>query len=332
MTFDPNAAALADSGIYGLPNTPDESAVVILAVPWEVTTSYRPGTARGPRAILDASRQVDLYDVETGMPYRAGIALLDEAAEVRGWNEEGRSLAEAIIETGGVLGDSPELARALERVNALGARLNDWVRTQAETWLSRGKRVGLIGGDHSTPFGLIQALAQRHPGMGILHIDAHADLRRAYEGFTWSHASIMYNVLEHIPEVARIVQVGIRDLCEAELEVITTSQGRVATYFDDELATRRFAGESWGHQCERIVEALPREVYLSFDIDGLDPSQCPHTGTPVPGGLTFSQAAFLIAQVVRSGRTLVGFDLNEARPAPTATSGTPTSAPACSTR
>ncbi len=312
--FDPNAASLKDSGIYGLPFTPEQAHVVLIPVPWDATTSYRPGTARGPQAILGASRQVDLCDVETGLPYKAGIALVDESSEVRAWNAEARARAEPVIDAGGIIEGSKDLAAAVARVDALGASLNDWVEAQAEAWLERGKLVGVVGGDHSTPFGLIRAVARRHPGLGILHVDAHADLRVAYEGFTWSHASIMHNVLEHVPEVARLVQVGIRDLCEAELDSIAASQGRVATYFDDELATRRFLGESWVNQCETIVEHLPDEVYVSFDIDGLDPSQCPHTGTPVPGGLTFAQATFLIGAVVRSGRRIVGFDLNEVAP------------------
>ena len=316
MTFDPNAAAAADSGIYGLSDAPADARVVLIPVPWEVTTSYRAGTAGGPQAILEASRQVDLFDVDSGMPYRAGIAMLEESAEVRAWNTVGRSLAERVIATGGMLGGDPVLAAALERVNVLGAQLNEWVHAEAASWLEAGKLVGVVGGDHSAPFGLLLALAERHPGLGVLHVDAHADLRNAYEGFSWSHASIMFNVLAHVPGVERLVQVGIRDLCEAELEVIHASRGRVATYFDDELSARRFCGESWASQCEGIVEELPEQVYLSFDIDGLDPSLCPSTGTPVPGGLSFQMATFLIAQVVRSGRTIVGFDLNEVAPGP----------------
>jgi agmatinase len=174
----------------------------------------------------------------------------------------------------------------------------------------------LVGGDHSTPFGAIEAVADRHPGLGVLHVDAHADLRVAYEGFEWSHASIMYNVVAKLPDVARLVQVGIRDLCEAEYDVIKGSKRRVITHFDAELATRRLAGESWAGQCERIVDALPGEVYVSFDIDGLDPALCPNTGTPVPGGLSFAEANYLIGALVRSGRRIVGFDLNEVAPGP----------------
>jgi agmatinase len=105
-------------------------------------------------------------------------------------------------------------------------------------------------------------------------------------------------------------------VCEAEVDVIQASKRRVITFYDAELATRRFAGENWAGQCERIVEALPGEVYVSFDIDGLDPAYCPHTGTPVPGGLSFLQAQYLIGAIARSGRRIVGFDLNEVAPGP----------------
>lgn len=314
--FDPNSAAAAGSGIYGLPHSADEARVVLIPVPWDATTSYRAGTARGPAAILEASRQVDLFDVEAGRPYEAGIALLPLSADVAAWNTEARAAAEPILEAGGVPGSgaAPELERKLARVNELGKRLNAWVKGEAERWLARGKLVGVVGGDHASPFGAIAAVAERHPGLGILHVDAHADLRDAYEGFVWSHASIMFNVLRQIPEVARIVQVGIRDLGDAERALIESEPGRLTTHFDAVLAARRFEGESWAKQCARIVKALPREVYVSFDIDGLDPALCPNTGTPVPGGLSFQAATYLLGVVARSGRTIVGFDLCEVAP------------------
>ncbi len=313
--FDPNAAAQPDSGIFCLPHTPEEAKVVLVPVPWDVTTSYRAGTAGGPAAILAASRQIDLYDVETGRPWMAGIAMLEESEEIRRWNTEGRAISEPVIANGGAGGDK-DLEVSVARVNEMGATLNKYVRDQVTKWLDAGKLVGVVGGDHSVPFGAIEAVADRHPGLGVLHVDAHADLREAYEGFTWSHASIMYNVVAKLPEVGRLVQVGIRDLCEAEYDVIRKSNRRVVTHFDAELATRRLAGESWAGQCERIVESLPGEVYVSFDIDGLDPALCPHTGTPVPGGLSFAESNYLIGAVVRSGRRIVGFDLNEVAPGP----------------
>jgi agmatinase len=310
--FDPDAAASADSGIYGLPHTPDEARVILIPVPWEATTSYRAGTAGGPAAILAASKQVDLFDRETGRPYEAGIAMLPIPEEIVAWNREARALAEPLIAAGGAAAGDPSLAR----VNALSERVNTWVSVKCTHWTEEGKLVGVVGGDHSVPFGAIAAIARRHPGLGILHLDAHADLRAAYEGFTWSHASIMHNVVTRLPEVARVVQVGIRDLGEAEHAMIERSEGRIVTFFDAELADARLSGETFTTQAWRIVDALPGEVYLSFDIDGLDPTLCPHTGTPVPGGLSFHQVTSLLKHVVESGRSIVGFDLNEVAPGP----------------
>ena len=194
--------------------------------------------------------------------------------------------------------------------------MNAQVRSTAALFLGRGKIVGTVGGDHSVSFGAIEAHAARYHGLGILHFGAHADLRRAHQGFSWSHASIMDNVLSRLPGVARLVQVGVRDLCEEEHERILASEGRIVTFFDAQLAQARFAGETWAQQCARIVATLPAQVYLSFDIDALDPALCPHTGTRVPGGLSFQMATYLIAAVVQSGRRLVGFDLTEVAPAP----------------
>jgi agmatinase len=312
-SFDPSSAALHD-GIYGLPFTPDEARVVLVPVPWEATVSYGAGTADGPAAILKASRQVDLLDRETGRPYEAGIAMLEIPGEVRHWSDEARSKAAPVIEAGGP-GDDPALKEAVAAVDALGERMNAWVYDQVRRRLEEGKLVGVVGGDHSVPFGAIRAVAEAHPGLGVLHLDAHADLRRAYEGFRWSHASIMHNVLG-LPAVSRIVQVGIRDYSDEEDETIRGNPDRVRTHFDPDLRRSLFDGESFSRIAGRVVADLPRQVYLSFDIDGLDPALCPHTGTPVLGGLSFAEVSALLRTVVESGRRIVGFDLNEVAPDP----------------
>ncbi|MFL5397183.1 MAG: agmatinase family protein [Myxococcales bacterium] len=314
MTFDPNAAAPEESGAFGLLNTPEDAGVVLVPVPFEATVSYGGGASEGPAAILRASRQVDLYDVETGKPYEAGIAMLDDPADVRAWDIAARAAASHVIAQGGIH-DDPALRAAAASVDSYMERMNGWVRTTVDLLLGRGKMVGTIGGDHSVSFGAIEAHARRHPGMGLLHVDAHADLREAYEGFTWSHASILHNVMARIPAVARLVQVGIRDLCEEEADRIAASNGRILTFFDAELSEARFAGETWAAQVGRMIDPLPREVYITFDIDGLDPALCPHTGTKVPGGLSFQMATSLIAALARSGRRIVGFDLTEVVPA-----------------
>lgn len=316
VSFDPDAAAQPGSGIFGLPSTEDDAAVVLVPVPYDATTSYRRGAAGGPSLIVEASHQVDLYDRETGRPYLHGIFCRPESTEVRGWNDQARQAADPVLEAAGVIDGDPALEASLALVNEISERVDEHVYREVNGLLARGKVVGLIGGDHSTPFGSIRAHAERWPGLGVLHIDAHADLRDAFEGFTRSHASIMHNVMTRIPGVGRLVQVGIRDFGERELAFIEASGGRIRTHFDVDIFQLKFQGQSFAQIADRIVDDLPGEVYVSFDIDGLDPAFCPGTGTPVPGGFHFHEVSYLLGQVVRSGRRIVGFDLNEVAPGP----------------
>ncbi len=315
-SFDPSAPATPGSGLFGLPHTPEEAAIVCLPVAWEATTSYSGGTAGGPAAIHEASWQVDLFDHLVERPYAAGIALLPEDPRFAAWNEEARPLATEIIAVGGDIDGNETLWKALTRVNVLSEEVNALVESEVAAILDAGRIPALIGGDHSTPYGAIRAAAMRHQGLGLLQIDAHMDLREAYEGFTWSHASITRNVVDRIPEVARVVQVGIRDYCEEEADRILAEPDRIRVFYDADSARRTFQGGSWDQIVQEAVEALPAEVWITFDIDGLDPKLCPHTGTPVPGGLEFQEAVHLIAAVARSGRRIVGFDVNEVSPSP----------------
>lgn len=315
VAFDPNAASVPGSGVFGLPNTESDARVVLLPVPFDATTSYGKGAARGPAAILEASRQVDLFDLETGRPYTVGIFMLDESADVRAWNDEANDFSTSVIEAAGIVAGNPELESALARVNEISARVNEFTHREAARLIADKKIVGLVGGDHAVPFGCIRAHAEAFPGLGILHFDAHADLRPAYEGFEWSHASIMNNVARHCG-IEKLVQVGIRDLSEEEFDQIEGSNGRIQAFYDVDLKRAQRRGESWESICDRIAASLPKQVYISFDVDGLDPALCPSTGTPVPGGLQFHEAIAVIDAVVRSGRTIVGFDLNEVAPSP----------------
>jgi len=315
MPFDPDAAAAEGSGIYGLPHGPAEARVVIVPVPFEATTSYGGGTSAGPRAIFEASKQVDLYDRETGHPYEAGIAMLDEDPRVVQWNAEAKRIAESVIAHGGVVDE--ETRRAADEVNAYNERLNDWVYAQTSALLDKGKIAVTLGGDHSVPFGAIRAYAERYPGLGILHLDAHADLRDAYEGFTWSHASIFHCVMTRLGGVARLVQAGVRDLGRAESAMIESSRGRIVTFFDADVAARKDAGTPFAAIADEIVAQLPSDVYLSWDIDGLDPTLCPGTGTPVPGGLSWNEAIGLLRALVRAKKRIVGLDLCEVAPGAT---------------
>jgi len=310
--FDPNAAAASDSGIFGLPFSVDEAKLILIPVPWEVTTSYGGGTSKGPEAIFHASKQVDLFDVELGNFYEAGIAMTDISKEIQEWNHDARKFAEIVIAADETT-HAATVKNAIQTVNEYSSKLNDYVYTETKKFLSQGKMLGVVGGDHSTPFGAIKALLEVYPNMGILHIDAHADLRDAYEGFEHSHASIMHNVMTKTP-LTKLVQVGIRDFCEEEFNFIQQQNTRIHTYFDAQIFEDKMHGKVWAKICDDIIQHLPSEVYISFDVDGLDPRFCPHTGTPVPGGLDFQEAVYLIKKVVQSGRKIIGFDLNEVSP------------------
>lgn len=316
MDFDPNAPAQPGSGVFGLPHGEEEALVVLVPVPWEATTSYGGGASDGPRAILEASAQIDLYDLDVDKPYVHGIHMRPEPEGIVAWNGQAKALAEKVIEAGGA-GDDPELRAALARVNELSGQVNVWVAHEVSRLLDAGKIVGVIGGDHSVPYGAIEAMAARKKsGFGILHFDAHSDTRRAYEGFVHSHASIMHNVLEDVPEVKKLVQVGIRDVCEEEIDYVRSLGDRVTVFFDRDIARRKQDGERFTAIAREIAGALPEEVWVSFDIDGLDPRFCPHTGTPVPGGLDVHEAVTILREVVRAGRKIIGFDLNEVAPNP----------------
>lgn len=307
--FDPNDIALSNGTIYGLPFSEDEASVILLPVPWEVTVSYGTGTAGGPAAILAASTQVDLYSEDTGDAWRYGIHMLPVPEDILHKNALLREKAATIIaalETGE---DRKQFGALYADIEAACDQLYSRISKTALAYLNQDKIVGLVGGDHSVSLGLIQAYAAAGRQFGILHIDAHADLRQQYEGFKYSHASIMHNVLA-IPQVSRIVQVGIRDFCSAEAALMREHE-RITAFTDGYINNARCTGITWEAVCEDIVRGLPEQVYISFDIDGLDPSLCPGTGTPVPGGLSFGDAVYLLGKLCDRGKKIIGFDLVE---------------------
>jgi agmatinase len=311
-SFDPNSTATGDAGIFGLQVAEKESLLHLVPVPWEVTTSYGDGASRGPAAILRASHQVDLFDIETGDVYQNGYFMLPISNEVAGWNREFKGKAKRVLESieDGTFDEDGEAQKLQGEINQASERLNQWVYKRSRQILDDSRFAAVIGGDHSTPFGLIQAIAEKYQSdFGILHIDAHADLRENYQGYGNSHASIMYNVMTKLKPKA-LVQVGIRDFSQGEFDFIEDNPA-ISTYFDVVLKRRQHRGETWQKICDEMVAKLPQQVYISFDIDGLSPSLCPNTGTPVPGGLEFEEVLTLFATVVESGRRMVGFDLNE---------------------
>jgi agmatinase len=246
-------------------NSFDKSRIIVWPVSYEGTVSYGGGTGRGAEAIIDASRNMELYEDETDAEvYKLGIHTVDESPAI----------------------DPPE-----RMMNSLYDRANQLIGS--------GKFVAMIGGEHSISAPVIRAHAEKYPNLSILQIDAHADLRDTYDGTPYSHASIMARVVKDLKIPA--VQVGIRSISAEEARDL------------DELPTRIFwardivGRDDWW---DDAVEGLTENVYLTIDIDGLDPSLVSATGTPEPGGLGWYDAIGLIRTLARN-RNVVGMDLTE---------------------
>jgi agmatinase len=256
-----NFGGIEDEGLSGF----DNSRVVVWPVSYEGTVSYGTGTGAGARAIVDASRNMELYDEETDAEvYRLGI----HTAEVTPPAETPELMMRGLLE------------RARELVSA-------------------GKFVCMIGGEHSVSAPVIQAHAERYENLSVLQIDAHADLRDEYDGTPHSHASIMARVVKDLKVPA--VQVGIRSISAEEARSLGDIPTRI--FWAKDIAGRT---DWW----EEAVAGLTENVYLTIDIDGLDPSLVAQTGTPEPGGLGWYETLGLIRTLARS-RRVVGMDLTE---------------------
>lgn len=318
MDFDPDGPAIGD-GIFGLPHTREDAAIVLIPVPWEATVSYRGGTALGPAAIRQASAQVDLHDLRFGPVYEAGIFMEDADEPLAVLGRQTRDVAVPAIEAGGL---GPNDGSLKECIDVACAKMNAHVRSRVDAALREGKLPGVVGGEHSVSYGSIAACSDRFGDIGVLHIDAHLDLRESFEGFAWSHASVMHNVLRDRPGVKKLTSVGIRDAGGRELALAEQYGSRCSIFTGPALFDGRAAGETIDSQLQRIVDTLPEQIYISLDIDGLDPSLCPHTGTPVPGGLGFAEVSRLLELASQGGRRIVGFDLVEVAPGPGSMEGT----------
>lgn len=312
--FNSNSVGNPNNNIFGLPFSEEEASLVIVPVPWEVTVSYGAGTARAPEHVFKASVQVDLLDCNVNQGWKKGFFMRDVDKKLLLKSDYLRKEAELYIDyisKGAKVEDNKFMTKSLKDINEGSLYLNQWVYDHCIELLKGGKKVGLLGGDHSISLGFLKALEQQQGEFGILQIDAHCDLRKGYENFNYSHASIMYNALEEIPSIQKLVQIGVREYCEEEWNYVCNSNFKVITYLDQQIKERQFEGETWKYIAEEMISHLPHKVYLSFDIDGLDRKYCPNTGTPVQGGFETEQVLYLVKQIVESGRELIGFDLVE---------------------
>ena len=247
----------------------DESATAILPIPFDRTTSYMPGTRNGPRELLLASGQVELWDEELGIDvHNHGMATLPEM-----------DLSAATMDD------------AMAHIKRVAGEI-----------LDRGKFLVTLGGEHSITSPIVAAAAARHRGLTVLQIDAHADLRDSYQAYRHSHASAMRRTLEFAP----IVQVGIRNVSAEEAEAIPTLDTTI--FYDWNMRD----DPAW---IDRVVAALSDVVYVTIDLDGLDPGTMPAVGTPEPGGLSWRELTTLLRRTFER-KTVVAADVVELCPVP----------------
>jgi len=309
--FNPNGVGVHNGHFIGLPFEREEAQVVMLNAPWDITVSSGIGTHLGPVNILDSSYQLDLHDDFVDEAWKMGIYMEPLDQDLLNRNKQLRPSAENYIvslENGQEI--SPELEAELRKINIACDEMLQYLQEKCEVVLNNNQHFGIIGGDHSVALAGIRACAKKYPKFGILQFDAHMDLREAYEGFSYSHASIFYNAMQ-IKEIEKLIQVGVRDYCQEEINFAKQNSQRIDFYTDSMINESIFNGGTYNDLCSEIINKLPSEIYISFDIDGLTPHYCPNTGTPVPGGLTFAQAKYLIKKLVQSGKKIIGFDLCE---------------------
>jgi len=303
--YQPNA--------FGLNFGREESELVLLPVPFDLTCSYRRGTATAAKRIIDASHQMDFSNPDLDDFVTAGVFCEKIPADIRAINDDFSARARAYTQAydaGVDIALEPEFLKTQHDLNEASKIVYASTYARAEQCIEENKIIGLIGGEHSASLGVIDALSDYIDSFGVLQIDAHMDLRDGYQGLTHSHATVMRHVLA-INDVSRLIQVGVRDYCNEELFFVEDQKGRVKTYFDRDIHDQLFSGKTWESICKKIVNNCPDKVYISCDIDGLSPSFCPNTGTPVPGGLTYNQVIFLIRQLVKAKKEIIGFDLVE---------------------
>lgn len=244
----------------------DSSKIVLIPVPYDGTSTWQKGSDKGPEAFLHASENMELYDVETRTEvYKQGIYLADAITE--------NSSPEAMVEA---------------------------VHKSVKTFIKRNKFVTIFGGEHSISIGTIRAFNECFDNLTVLHIDAHADLRKSYLGSKYNHACAAYEA----SQTTNLIQVGIRSMDAIE----TTVMDEEKVYFAHELATDEFWMDS-------AIDQMTDNVFITFDLDALDPSILPSTGTPEPGGLFWYETLEFLKKVFEE-KNVVGFDMMELCPNP----------------
>ena len=304
--------SLKKTKAFGVETSFEESDLILIPAPWEATASYGKGASQGPELIRKASFQLDFFNPTYNGSYNHKIHFEQPDSFIVSLNKQARSWSKEIQknwEEDKVLNEKEKAFS--EKVNQASQSLLNWLYEKSLRVFQQGKIPALVGGEHSISEGLLRLLGERYKGdFGILHIDAHADLRESYQGFKHSHASVMRNVLHLAFPPRKLVQVGVRDFCEQEYQQIKKDL-RIDCFFDEGISSRLFSGENWSKICKQIIALLPSQIYVSLDVDGLSWAYAPGTGTPAPGGLSFNQILYLFSEIREQKKKLIAFDVVE---------------------
>ncbi|GGZ69699.1 agmatinase [Algibacter mikhailovii] len=242
----------------------ENSKIVLIPVPYDGTSTWQKGADKGPEAFLEASKNMELYDIETDSEvYQQGVFLADAITE----NASPEAMVEAVHEL-------------------------------TKKYIKKNKFVTIFGGEHSISIGTIRAFNELYPSLTVLHMDAHADLRKSYDGSSCNHACAVYEA----SQTTNLIQVGIRSMDVMEKTVMDTDK----TYFAHDMAV----DDNW---MDSAIDQMTDNVFITFDLDALDPSIMPSTGTPEPGGLFWYETLDFLKQVFEE-KNVVGFDIVELCP------------------
>ncbi len=300
--FNPNAACEDPKKIFGLPYTLSDAEIVLLPIHFDATASYHKGSSDGPKQLLKASSQIDLYDPILKNCWKNKIYYHHNFIDLKSQNKVLRKEVKKYLK-------QPKKKKKTS-INSACKTIHSEIKQKTLSLLNKNKTLISLGGDHSTPLGLMWALSEKFNSFSILHLDAHFDLRKSYQDFDFSHASIMYNASK-IKPCKEIIHLGIRDFCEEELHRANTNK-KSTVFFDHQIKERLFKGENWHTITKDILKRITSKyLYISLDIDVLHPSLCPGTGTPVPGGLMFSELCYLLDELSKKNIKIIGADLSE---------------------
>lgn len=306
-----------ESGFYFREATAKEDAdLVLVSAPWDMTSQKGNGAMYTPDAIIDESSITSTYDIVSGVSLKGHVATAEIDYDIQ---ESAQQLCSDVMRIfshasgdGNLTGDY--FTRKISRINASFDEMHGKIYGQVKDLLASGKKIGIIGGDHSVTYGAVKAVMEHDSDVGILFLDAHCDFADHADIFSYTHNTIAKNILDDMSDLHKMHMVGIREASESDMEIIS-GDSRLQLTAMEEIHARISQGETWSSICSEIAGSLPEKLYVSIDADVLETMLCPHTDHPVAGGMQFDALIELIRKIVDSGHQIIGFDITEIVPA-----------------